>query len=170
MPRSAAPNSHTFQVTTPSQREIHMTRLFDAPRRLVFEVLTRPEHIRHWWGILGEGYAVTSCEVDLRPGGRWRYVSRTPQGQVAFHGLYSEVAPPERLVYTEVFEGGAGAPAEGGESHVTCTLTEEGGKTRMTLEARYASREIRDIVLGSGMERGAAISYDLVEEIARRLS
>ena len=146
-----------------------MTRLFDAPRPLVFEVLTRPEHIRHWWGILGEGYSVTSCEVDLRPGGSWRYVSRTPHGQVAFHGLYSEVVPPERLVYTEVFESTPGAPAQDGESRVTCTLIEEGGKTRLTLDAQYASREIRDMVLRSGMEKGAAISYDLAEEIARRL-
>ena len=102
---SGAVNSGTFKVTTPSAREIRMTRLFDAPRALIFEAMSKPEHIKRWWGCLGEGYSVPVCEVDLRPGGAWRFVNRTPKGQdVTFYGVYREVAPPERVVFTEIFE------------------------------------------------------------------
>ena len=86
---SRAANSDTFKVTTPSDREIHFTRLFDAPRHLVFEAMHKPEHIKRWWGMLEAGYSVPVCEVDLRPGGAWRFVSRTPKGQlVEFYGEY----------------------------------------------------------------------------------
>ena len=99
---SRTANSDTFKVTTPSDREIHFTRLFDAPRHLVFEAMHKPEHIKRWWGILDDGYSVPVCEVDLRPGGAWRFVSRRPTGQlVAFYGVYREVNPPERVVFTE---------------------------------------------------------------------
>src|SRR5687767_9963214 len=108
-----------------------MTRLFDAPRHLVFEAMTKPEHIVRWWGRLGEGYSVPVCEVDLRPGGAWRHVNRHPGGEAAFHGVYREIAPPERLVYTEIFE-----PFEDAPSLVTMSLTEEQGKTRLTVTAR----------------------------------
>ena len=95
MPASTAANSGTFTVTTPSDREIRMTRLFDAPRALVFEAMTKPEHIKQWWGNLGEGYSVPVCEVDLRPGGKWRFTNRTPKGESAtFYGEYREVAAP----------------------------------------------------------------------------
>jgi uncharacterized protein YndB with AHSA1/START domain len=154
-------NSDTFKVTTPSDREIQLTRLFDAPRRLVFEAMTRAEHIRRWWGGLGKGYSVPVCEVDLRLGGSWRFVSKHPKGEAAFHGVYREIVPPERLVYTEIYE-----PYEDGESIVTTVLSEENGRTRMTVTALYPSREVRDIVLSSGMERGAALSYDRLEEVA----
>src|SRR6188474_883021 len=94
-------NRDTFKVTTPSEQDIEMTRLFDAPRHLVFEAMTKPEHVKQWWGRLGEGYSVPVCEIDLRPGGAWRFVNRTPKGQlVAFRGVYREVMPPERVVYT----------------------------------------------------------------------
>ena len=158
-----AANSDTFKATTPSDREIVLTRLFDAPRELVFEAMTRPEHIARWWGQLGDGYAVPVCEVDLRVGGKWRTVGRHPKGEVAFHGEYREITPPERLVYTELME-----PYPDG-SLVTTTFTEEGGKTRMTVIASYPSKAIRDMVLSSGMERGAALSYDRLEEVAREL-
>ena len=83
-------NSETFKVTTPSDVEIRMTRLFDAPRRLVFEALTKPEHVRRWWGILGDGYSVPVCEIDLRPGGKWRFIGRGPGGDIpAFYGEFS---------------------------------------------------------------------------------
>ena len=85
---SHAANSDSFQVTTPSDQEIRLTRLFDAPRHLVFEAMTKPEHVMQWWGRLGEGYSVPVCEIDLRVGGRWRFVSRHPQGEAAFHGEY----------------------------------------------------------------------------------
>jgi len=165
MPVSAR-NSDTFQVTTPSDREIRMTRLFDAPRHLVFDAMSRPEHITQWWGRLGEGYSVPVCEVDLRPGGKWRFSNRTPKGDLAtFYGVYREVAPPERVVFTEIFE-----PFPDAESVVTALLTEEDGKTRLTATVIYPSVEIRDMVLQTGMARGAAISYDRLEDVAAGLA
>lgn len=157
-------NSETFKTSTPSDREIVLTRLFDAPRRLVFEAMTKPEHVKQWWGILGEGYSVPVCEIDLRPGGAWRWVGRSPKGDYAFHGVYREIKSPERLVYTELFE-----PAGDVESVVTAVLTEEGGKTRLTVTALYPSKDVRDAVLGTGMERGAGLSYDRLEEVAKSL-
>jgi len=161
---SSAANSETFEVTTPSDREIHMTRLFDAPRRLVFEAMSKPEHIRKWWGRLGEGYSVPVCEVDLRPGGKWRFVNRHPKGEVEFYGVYREIAPPDRMVFTEIF-----APFPDSGSVVTAELTDENGKTRLTVRIEYPSLEVRDMVLKSGMDRGAAISYDRLEEVAAEL-
>ena len=104
MPASRVLNSDTFKATTPTDREIVMTRLFDAPRHLVYEAMTKPEHVKQWWGRLGEGYSVPVCEIDLRVGGRWRFVNRHPNGEAAFHGEYREIAPPSRLVFTEIFE------------------------------------------------------------------
>jgi uncharacterized protein YndB with AHSA1/START domain len=157
-------NSGTFQSSTPSDREIRLTRLLDAPRRLVFEAMTKPEHVRRWWGILSEEYSVTVCEIDLRPGGAWRFVGRGPRGEHAFHGVYREVAPPDRLVFTEIYD-----PFPDAESIVTSVFTEENGKTRLTVTALYPSVEVRDSVLKSGMERGAAISYDRLEDLVREL-
>ena len=94
----------SFEVTTPSEQEIRLTRLFDAPRQLVFEAMTKPEHVKRWWGRLGEGYSVPVCEIDLRPGGKWRFVNRHPNGEAAFYGEYREITPPSRLVFTEIFE------------------------------------------------------------------
>ena len=166
MPASIAANSATFQVTTPSEREICLTRLFDAPRALVFEAMTRPEHIRNWWGNLGEGYSVPVCEVDLRVGGKWRFVNRTPKGELAtFYGEYREINPPDRVVFTEIFE-----PFPDAVSVVTSLLTEENGKTRLTATVEYPSREVRDMVRATGMERGAALSYDRLEDVARSLA
>ena len=158
-------NSDSFQVTTPSDREIRMTRLFDAPRHLVFAAMSQPEHITQWWGRLGEGYSVPVCEVDLRPGGKWRFSNRTPKGELAtFYGVYREVTPPGRVVFTEIFE-----PFPDAESVVTAVLTEENGQTRLTATVLYPSVEIRDMVLRTGMARGAAISYDRLDEVAAAL-
>lgn len=166
MPASTAANSGTFTVSTPSDCEIRMTRLFDAPRALVFEAMTKPEHIRHWWGNLGDGYSVPTCEVDLRVGGKWRFVNRTPKGESAvFYGEYREINPPARVVFTEIFE-----PYPDVVSVVTSELIEENGKTRLVATVAYPSREVRDMVRATGMERGAAISYDRLEEVARSLS
>jgi len=163
---SGVANSSSFEVTTPSDRTIGLTRLFDAPRHLVIEAMTRPEHIKEWWGRLGDGYSVPVCEVDLRVGGKWRFVNRTPNhGDVAFSGEYLEIALPERVVFTEIFEPFFDSP-----SVVTSILTEEGGKTRLTVTAEYPSQEIRDTVINSGMAGGAAISYDRLEEVAQRLA
>jgi len=157
-------NSETFTVSTPSDREIRMTRLFDAPRHLVFEAMSKPEHIRRWWGQLGEGYSVPVCEVDLRPGGKWRFVNRHPKGEVEFYGVYREIVPPERVVFTEIF-----APFPDAESVVTSVLSEENGKTRLIVNVQYPSLEVRDMVMKSGMARGAAVSYDRLEEVASEL-
>jgi uncharacterized protein YndB with AHSA1/START domain len=162
---SGVANSETFQVTTPSDREIRMTRLFDAPRDLVFEAMSRPEHISQWWGRLGDGYSVPVCEVDLRPGGAWRFVNRTPDGQqVAFRGVYRDIAPPDRVVFTEIFEMFPDVV-----SVVTAELSEEGGKTRLTATVRYPSLQVRDMVIASGMARGAGISYDRLEDLVAEL-
>src|SRR6202162_6636291 len=91
---SSTANSESFKVTTPSDHEIRMTRLFNAPRHLVFEAMTKPEHVKQWWGRVGDGYSVPVCEIDLRPGGAWRFVNRYPKGEAAFHGEYSEITPP----------------------------------------------------------------------------
>jgi len=165
MAASSVANSDTFKVTTPSDREITLTRLFDAPRHLVFEAMTKPEHVRRWWGSLDHRYVVTVCDIDLRVGGKWRFVGEGPKGGYAFRGVYREIAPPERLVYTEIYEPYEGA----GESVVTQVLAEEGGKTRMTVTASYPSKDVRDMVLKTGMEHGAAISYDNLEQVAREL-
>ena len=161
---SSVANSSTFKVTTPSDREIVMTRLFDAPRHLVFEAMTKPEHVRKWWGNLDERYSMKVCDIDLRPGGAWRFVGRHPNGEVEFYGIYREIVPPSRLVFTEIF-----APYPDVESVITSVFTEENGKTRITSTCVYPTLEVRDMVIKSGMERGAAISYDHLEDVARSL-
>jgi len=157
-------NSDTFQATTPSDREIRLTRLFDAPRALLFEAMTRPEHVKRWWGLLDDEHSVIVCEVDLRVGGAWRFVGRGPRGEYAFHGVYREIAAPERVVFTEIFE-----PFPDVESVVTSLLTEENGKTRLTVTCLYPSVDVRDMVIGTGMARGAGISYDRLEDLVVEL-
>ena len=157
-------NSDTFTATTPSDREIVLTRLFDAPRRLVFEAMTKPEHVKRWWGILDERHSVPVCEIDLRPGGKWRFVGRGPQGDYGFHGVYREIVVPERVVFTEIFD-----PFPDAESVVTSVLTEEGARTRLTATCVYPSLEVRDMVIQSGMTRGASISYDRLEALVQQL-
>jgi uncharacterized protein YndB with AHSA1/START domain len=162
---SRVANSDTFKVSTPSDTDIHMTRLFDAPRQLVFDAMTKPEHVRKWWGCISDGHSVTVCEIDLRVGGKWRFVHRGPEGEYpAFYGEYKEIEAPGRLVYTEIFE-----PYPDGSSLVTQLLTEENGKTRLDLTARYESLAVRDMVIQTGMERGAAISYDRLEDLVVEL-
>jgi len=159
-------NSETFKVTTPSDCEIRITRLFDAPRHLVFEAMTKPEHVRRWWGILDDGHSVPVCEIDFRPGGKWRFVGRTPEGDIpAFYGEFREIVPPERIVQTECFEPYPDAP-----SVVTTVFMEENGKTRITVTSVYVSKDVRDMVLKTGMEKGAALSYDRLEDVARELA
>lgn len=161
---SRVANSETFQSSTPSDREIRLTRLFDAPRQLVFEAMTKPEHVKRWWGMLTTEHSVPVCEIDLRLGGAWRFEGRGPGGDYAFYGEYREIAAPDRLVFTEIF-----APFPDVESVVTSLFTEENGKTRLTVTASYPSIEVRDMVIGTGMERGAGISYDNLEELVGEL-
>jgi uncharacterized protein YndB with AHSA1/START domain len=164
MVAGSAANSQTFTVTTPSAQEIRMTRLFDAPRHLVFEAMTRPEHVKRWWGRLGDGYSVPVCEIDFRPGGRWRFVNRHPKGEAAFHGEYREIHPPSRVVFTEIFEEFPDIV-----SVVTAELTEESGKTRLTATVQYPSKDVRDMVMATGMSKGAGISYDRLEDLVAEL-
>jgi uncharacterized protein YndB with AHSA1/START domain len=157
-------NSDSFVVSTPSDSEIQMTRLFNAPRQLVFEAMSKPEHVKQWWGRLGEGYSVPVAEIDLRVGGKWRFVNRHPKGEATFYGEYREIQPPDRIVFTEIF-----ADFPDSVSVVTAELTEEAGKTRITVTAKYPSKEVRDIVQSTGMTRGAAISYDRLEDLLATL-
>jgi uncharacterized protein YndB with AHSA1/START domain len=161
---SSTVNSETFKVTTPSDQEIRLTRLFNAPRRLVFDAMTKPEHVSQWWGRLGEGYSVPICEIDLRPGGLWRWVNRHPKGEVAFRGEYLEITSPSRIKFTEIFEQFPETV-----SVVTTELTEEGSNTRLTTSVRYPSQQVRDMVMASGMARGAGISYDRLEDLVAEL-
>jgi uncharacterized protein YndB with AHSA1/START domain len=157
---SSARNSETFVVATPSESEISLTRLFDAPRELVFEVMSKPEHVKEWWGRLGKGYSVPVCEIDFRVGGKWRFVNRHPKGEAAFHGEYLEIEVPGRIVFTEIYEAFPDTV-----SVVTSELTEEDGKTRFKAVVRYPSMLVRDEVIKSGMARGAGISYDRLEDL-----
>lgn len=145
--------------TLPSDREITMIREFDAPAALVFEATTRPEHVRRWWG--PRDTELITCEIDLRPGGAWRWVLRGRDGnEVGFHGVYQEIDPPARLVHTECYD-----PVPDDESLVTITFEERDGRTLLTSTSRYSSKEVRDIVIASGMEAGAAESLDRLAEL-----
>ena len=164
--RNAVKNKDTFTVSTPSECEIRMTRVFDAPRSLVYEVMTKPEHIRRWWGNLGEGYSVPVCEVDLKVGGKWKFVNRHPHGEVTFYGEYKELNPPDRVVFTEIF-----ADFPDAVSVVTAELEEheDGKRTFFRATVAYPSQEVRDIVMGTGMAQGASTSYDRLEDILAEL-
>jgi uncharacterized protein YndB with AHSA1/START domain len=107
---------------------------------------------------------VPVCEIDLRPGGRWRFVNRHPRGDAAFHGEYREITPPSRIVFTEIFEEFPDTV-----SVVTAELADEGGQTRLTATVRYPSKDVRDMVIASGMARGAGISYDRLEDLLAEL-
>jgi uncharacterized protein YndB with AHSA1/START domain len=152
-------------VTLPTETGILITREFAAPRHLVYRAWTEPALIRRWWA--GRRGTVTVADVDLRVGGRWRFVMTAHGGfEVAFNGEYVEIAPEERIVFTEAFEGMPDAEP----SMNTLTLAVKDGRTVMTLMSEYATREVRDIVIGSGMEGGMQEGMDLLEEIALGLA
>jgi uncharacterized protein YndB with AHSA1/START domain len=162
---AATATSGTAVVTLPSDTEILITREFNAPKDLVYTAYTTPDLIKRWWA--GDRGVVTVAEVDLRVGGRWRYAMTANQGfEVAFHGEFREIVPDERIVSTEAFEG----MPDAGESVSTLLLTEADGRTTLTLLTRYPSREIRDMVISSGMEGGVQESFDDLEEVAISLS
>ncbi|GAA4570244.1 SRPBCC family protein [Planotetraspora kaengkrachanensis] len=148
-----------LSVTTPSDTELVLTRTFDASRPLVFDAFTRPELLRRWHG--ARGWHLVVCEIDLRPGGTWRFVSRGPDGaEMGLSGVYHEVEPPYRLVQTELHTGW-----EAGEALVTTVFDESHGRTTMNTTVRYSSREIRDSVLRTPMKRGAGEAYDRLAEV-----
>ena len=155
-----AVSSGTAKVTLPADEQILITREFDAPRHLVYKAFTTPELVRRWWHAnRGE---MTVAEIDLRVGGKWRYVM-VAEGdfEVGFHGEYREVVPNERIVSTEVYEGMPDA-----EALNTMTLTEADGRTTLEILVEHASKEHRDAHIESGMEAGMQDAMDLLEEVA----
>jgi uncharacterized protein YndB with AHSA1/START domain len=151
-------------VTTPSEREIVMTRMFNAPRDLVFEAHSSCEHMSNWWG--PRRYEVAGCEMDFRPGGSWRIVHKTADGsdEQGFHGEFREIVRPERIVWTFEWEG-----MPGHVSVETLTLEEQDGTTTVTTRSIYDTVEDRDGMLQSGMEEGAAETYDRLDEYLEAL-
>jgi uncharacterized protein YndB with AHSA1/START domain len=152
-------------VTLPSDTEYVITRAFDAPAALVFDALTTPELVKRWWGFETAEWLV--CEIDLREGGRWRYVIREKDDiEVGFHGEYREISRPHRLVWTEMYEG---VPNPGPDKYPVCTTTldEVDGVTTLTTVVQHTSKEDRDAVLSTGMESGMQISYDRLEDLVR---
>ncbi len=150
--------------TTPSDREIVMTRVVDAPRRLVFEAWTKPEHLPHW--MLGpEGWTMPVCAIDLRPGGAWHFAWRRSDGtEMEMRGVYREVTPPERLVSTESWGG------NWPETLNTLVLSEEDGKTTITNTVLYSSKEARDAALQTGMKEGMSQGFDRLDEYLRTMA
>ncbi|MGD0301678.1 MAG: SRPBCC family protein [Bryobacteraceae bacterium] len=146
-------------LTLPTDREIVMTREFNAPARILFEVWTKPEHVRKWYAV--RGTTMTVCEIDLRVGGAWRWVVTHPKGgEIAFSGVFREVDPPRRLQRTEVFESVPGA-----ESLVTLTFDEHDGQTTLTINMLFKSKQDRDICLRSGMELGVKECFQKIDEL-----
>jgi uncharacterized protein YndB with AHSA1/START domain len=161
---NAVSNRHgSAVITLPSDTEYLITRVFDAPADLIFKAVTTPELVKRWWGGTSEWLA---CEIDLRVGGKWRYVIRDEEMEVGFHGEYREIAGPHRLVFTEMYEG---VPDPGPDDYPVniVTLDEVDGVTTMTLLAQHTSQEQRDAVLASGMETGMQFSYDCLEDLVR---
>jgi uncharacterized protein YndB with AHSA1/START domain len=159
-----APEFGVTAFTTPSDVEIAMTRVFEAPRTLVWDAHTKPEHVTQW--MLGpEGWTMPACEIDLRPGGEWHFTWRRSDGsELDMRGVYREVVPPERLVSTESWG------EEWPETLNTLLLTEEDGKTTLTSTMLYPSKETRDAALDTGMKDGATVSFDRLAEYLRTLS
>lgn len=160
-------NRHgTATVTLPSDREILITRQFDAPAALVFKAYTTPELVKRWWGFETSEWLV--CEIDLREGGGWRYVTREEGGfEVGFHGEYRSIEAPRRLVSTEVFEG---FPDPDAYAVDTVAFDERDGVTTMTINVLHQVQEHRDAHIASGMEGGMQISMNRMEDVIAELS
>jgi len=154
-------NKHTLDIAAQGERELVMTRTFDAPRDLVFDAMTKPELLRRW--LFGPtGWTMTVCEVDLRVGGKYRYEWRKDDGtEMGMGGVYREIVRPSRIATTELFD----QDWTGGEASSIAVLEEKSGTTTLTTTMLYASRESRDAVLKSGMERGVAAGYDRLDDI-----
>jgi uncharacterized protein YndB with AHSA1/START domain len=154
-------STETLKVTTPSDREIAMTRVFDAPRNLVFEANTKPDLLKRWLG-MQNGWSLAVCEIDLKVGGNYRYIwRRANQPEMGMGGVYREIVTDERIVATERFDD----PWYEGEAINTVTFVEQDGKTTLTMTLLYSSKETRDNVLKSPMETGVAASFNKLEEL-----
>ena len=159
----AVASSGTAKVTLPADDQILITREFDAPKHLVYKAYTTPELVRRWWS--GHRGSVTSADIDLRVGGRWRYVMITNGGlEVAFHGEYRELVPDQRLVTTEVYEGVPGGDDDPAVNFVT--FMDVGGRTKLEVLVQCPSKDVRDMIIGSGMEGGMQESMDKLEQVA----
>ena len=157
---AAKTSSGSAKVTLPADDQILITREFDAPKHLVYKAWTTPELVERWWS--GQRGKVTLAEIDLRVGGRWRYVMEADGGfEVGFHGEFREIVANERIVSTEVYEG-----FPDGEAVNTLTLTEDDGRTILSVLVQHSSKEHRDAHINSGMEGGMQESMDLLEEVA----
>ena len=175
---AAAGGSETMSRTNMElrgERDLVITRTFEAPARIVFDAWTKPELVRRWWAPRSLGVSMISCDADVRPDGRYRYVFEARDNPpMAFSGTYSDVTPHSRLVYTQAFEPTANPEetAPGGEVIVTITFEERDGRTHMTSHEVYPSKEVREMVLATGMETGMREAMDqfdaLVQELANR--
>jgi uncharacterized protein YndB with AHSA1/START domain len=158
-------SSGTAKVTLPTDEQILITREFDAPRHLVYKAWTTPELVRRWWH--ARRGAMTTCEIDLRVGGKWRYVMIADGDfEVGFHGDYREIVPNERIVSTEVYEGmPEGADAEAEAAVNTITFTEVDGRTTVEILVQHRNKQGRDAQVESGMEAGLQDAMDLLEQV-----
>ncbi len=156
----------TLKITTPSDLEIAMTRVFDAPRHLVFDAMTTPEHVRRWLG--SAEYPMTGCEIDLRVGGAYRFTMRSPGGgDLTLQGIYRELVRPERVVFIErILMPGFTSD----EYQVTSTFVESGGRTTLTTTILHQTKENRDGHLNSGIEKGVAPAYDRIAELVATMA
>ena len=166
----AAVSSGTATVTLPTDEQILITREFDAPKHLVYKAWTTPELVKRWWS--GRRGAVTLAEIDLRVGGQWRYVMEANGGfEVAFHGEFREIVENERLVNTEIYEMPGAPPLAPEDEPVNIiTFSEEDGRTTLSVLTQTSSKELRDMIIGSGMETGMQESMDALEEVAVSLA
>jgi uncharacterized protein YndB with AHSA1/START domain len=154
-------NTGTLAVSLPSDCEVALTRVFRAPRQLLYDAFSKPEILKRWFG--PRGWSLVTCEVDARVGGGFRFVLRAPDGrELGMRGVYRELSPPERSIHTESFDDFPG------ESLVTAVFTEVDGETTLVATILYPSKEVRDAVIKSGMEQGAAESYDKLAELLPR--
>ena len=151
-------------ITTPSDTEILITRVFDAPAALIYKAMTTPELVQRWYGFETSEWLV--CEIDLRVGGQWRFVNRWGDMEVGFHGEYRELVEGKRVVQTEIYEGAPDLYPTNPAINAT-TLEESDGVTTMTLLITVPSQELRDMILASGMESGLQISYNRLEDLVR---
>jgi uncharacterized protein YndB with AHSA1/START domain len=161
-PKKPRQQENAMQLTTPSDREVVMERIFDAPRELVFATYTDPKSIPHWWG--PRRYSTKVDKMDVRVGGTWRFLSYDSDGnESGFHGVYREIVPPKKLVSTFEYEGMPG--------HVvvdTAIFEESAGKTKVTVRSLFQNKEDRDGMLATGMESGASESWDRLDELLRK--
>ena len=161
-----AAKTNALKVTLPNDTDVRLEREFNAPRDLVWKAITTPELVKQWWGLRGSTLEIES--MDMRPGGAWRFVSTSPDGSVhPFKGEYREIAAPERVVQTFIYDV---PPFDEFVSVETLTLTEEGGRTKLTVISTHRNKMERDGHVESGMERGAAETYERLEELLATLA